>query len=399
MTPWSVVKDDHREIRPKLRYFRYAVISFTALLVLSLGFSLIPADPPAPADPPFSEQARLAALQDSMDLRAAAERISANAASGGAPNAAVVDGTVTLLTLQARALLSPSDFSPVRPASGSGSPPAPGSAPPSAEAPATGTAAAAAPTLAELASALSASGVERLNDAARADGGMARLLAGAGTAQLLAAENVAAAGGVAVERLPHAVTGAPAAVGASGQAADPTASACPSPLPVPTGSGQETTATGTAAVLVNVLSAAVAAEQQSTYAYQAALPRLGPDDARTAGTFLGQHQELAEEAAARSREACSAPPAQQPGFVLGPDFLAAPRDGLARLELAALPAYGDIVAQADGDLRTWAIAALQSAARRAAHWNGAPGPFPGVVLDQDQLPELPAGPLPAPAGT
>ena len=420
MTPWSVVKEDDPENRPKLRYFRYAVISFTALIVLSLGFSLVPADPPEPGDPPFSEQARAAALQDALGLRAAAGRLSA--AGDGTPAAA--GWTVTLLTLQARALLSPADSYPPADASASATPLPSG---PPAEPWATQES-----TPAGLASALSASGVQRLTDAAEADGGMARLLAGAGTAQLLAAENLAAAAGIAPETLPHAGAAAPPAASPSAPAPDGTASACPSPFPAPgtTGpgataepgaaagqdaAGQDAAGQGAAgqgpvagrgpvgadtpAGLGLALSAAVAAEQQSTYAYQAALPRLGPGDSRAAEAFLGQHRELAAGAAAYARAACSTPQPQQPGFVLGPDFLAAPGEGLARLELAALPAYGDVIARADGGLRAWAIAALQSAARRAAHWNGVVGPVPGVLLDQDQLPELPASPAPPPAET
>lgn len=153
------------------------------------------------------------------------------------------------------------------------------------------------------------------------------------------------------------------------------------------------------AVLGSALSAAVAAEQQGLYAYQAALPRLGAGDAPAAEAFLGQHRELAAQAAAHTRAACSAPPAQPPGFVLDPGFLANPRDGLARLEVASLSAYGDVIAQADGGLRSWAIAALQSAARRAAHWDGGVGPVPGLPLDEDRLPELPASPAPASTGT
>jgi hypothetical protein len=152
-------------------------------------------------------------------------------------------------------------------------------------------------------------------------------------------------------------------------------------------------------VLGSALSAAVTIEQQSMYAYQAALPRLGAGDAPAAEAFLGQHRELAAEAAAYALAACSTPQPQQPGFVLGPDFLATPGDGLARLESEALPAYGDVIARADGGLRAWAIAALQSAARRTAHWNGGVGPVPGLLLDQDQLPELPASPAPASAGS
>ena len=262
-----------------------------------------------------------------------------------------------------------------------------------------------APTVAGLASALSASGVQRLGDAATADGGMARLLAGAGIAQLLAAERLAAAAGITTATLPHAGAGSSGAPGGSAPAAGPPQSTCPSPAPAPNDpdpdpdTGQATTATGTAEVPGKALAAAVTTEQQSIYAYQAALPRLKPEDSGAAATFLGQHQELAAAAAARSTAACSAAQAQQPGFVLDPGFLAAPGDGLRRLELAALPAYGNIIAQADGGLRIWAIGALQSAARRAAHWDGAVGPVPGVLLDQGQLPELPASPAPVPTGT
>ncbi|WP_228405682.1 DUF4439 domain-containing protein [Pseudarthrobacter sp. L1SW] len=443
------MKDDNRENRPKLRYFRYAVISFTALLVLSLGFALIPAEPPPPADPPFSEQARRAALHDALELRAAAERLGAAAAVGAAPDAAgktaAVDSTVTLLTLQARALLSPSESSPAQeapaPASPSGLPQpstaSPAPAPPAASSPATASpvapAAAPPPSLAKLASALSASGVQRLADAAKADGGMARLLAGAGTAQLLAAEDVAAAGGIAVETLPHGAAGTPgnapttdpsttAAAPAASPTSPPTSSACPSLLEAPAGpptaqvpapagvpasagqgtTGQGTTAQGTpgtgmGAAVATALSAAVAAEQQSVYAYQAALPRLTANDAGPAGAFLAEHEDLAEEAAAQSLAACDAAQAQQPGYVLAPDFLAVPSAGLARLELASLPAFGDVIALAGGGTRAWAIAALQSAARRAAHWGGDPGPVPGILLEQDQLPDLPASPTPAPA--
>lgn len=396
MTPWSVVKDDNRENRPKLRYFRYAFISFTALLVLSLGFALIPAEPPPPADPPFSVQARMAALDDALELRTAAERLSAAAAAGGAPDnagkPAAVDMTVTLLTLQARALLSPSESSPAQDAPSPASP-QPTPQPATADSPR-----AELSSLAGLASALSASGMERLADAVKADGGMARLLAGAGTAQLLAAEDVAATGGIALETLPHAAAGPPG--GAPPSAATPatgptptstsTGSACPSPPPAPE-------SLPTSAAVASALSAALAAEQQSVYAYQAALPRLAAEDAGTARAFLGEHEDLAAEAAEQSRAACSAPQIQ-PGYVLDPEFLARPAAGLARLELVSLPAFGDIIALADGGTREWAISALQAAAHRAAHWGGDPGPVPGILLDQDRLPDLPAGPTPAPAG-
>ncbi|MFP5367233.1 MAG: DUF4439 domain-containing protein, partial [Actinomycetes bacterium] len=410
------MKDDNRENRPILRYFRYAVISFTAFLVLSLGFTLIPADPPAPADPPFSEQARRAALADSLDLLAAA-RQTAEAAGTDTAASPAADGTVTLLTLQARALVSPSESSLPDAAT------APASSLSSPSAASEGTAPSPEPTTAatpaDLAAALSASGLQRLRDAETADGGMARLLAGAGTAQLLAAGKLAAASGVAVETLPHAAAAAPGGSNAVGSpSSTPGPTDCPSPQPVPTGlpatgspapaaapatdgdaraSARPAVPALQASALGAALSAAGAAEHQGVYAYQAALPRLAPDQTLIAQGFLEQHQELASEAAAHARAACLEPAIQQPGYVLDPGFLAAPAAGLAALELAALPVYGDLVAHADGDVRKWAIAALQSTARRAVQWGGDPGPVPGIALDPEQLPGLSAAPTASPA--
>ncbi|WP_240720000.1 DUF4439 domain-containing protein [Pseudarthrobacter sp. NamB4] len=407
------MKADNPENRPALRYFRYAVLAFTALLVLSLGFGLIPAAPPPAAVPPFPEQARAAALQETLRLRAAAVHL-ATPAAGAPVNPAVLDATVTLLTLQARALLSPSDSLPTaRPTAPGSSPAAEATAADSSPSgplsqqepgpPAATTAAPAhVPTPGELASALSASGVQRLTDAEKAHGGMARLLAGTGTAQLLAAETMAASVGVPGDPLPHARPGTATAMRetsappADAAGTGPTPTSCPSPRPGPAGTesageeaGQETSTAGTPAGLGSALSMAVAVEQRSVYAYQAALPRLAPADAATAAAFLDQHQELAAEASAHSSAACSDPGAQQPGYVLGAEFLAAPAAGLAKLELAALPAYGDVVSQADGGLRKWAISALEETARRVARWGGDPGPVPGILLDAGQLPELP----------
>ncbi|WP_259460333.1 ferritin-like domain-containing protein [Pseudarthrobacter phenanthrenivorans] len=412
------MKDDNQENRPLLRYFRYAVISFTAFLVLGLGFTLIPADPPAPADPPFSEQARRAALADSLDLLAAARQTSVAAGADTAASPAA-DATVTLLTLQARALVSPSESSLPDAAT------APASSLSSPSAASEGTAPAPEPTTAatpaDLAAALSASGLQRLRDAETADGGMARLLAGAGTAQLLAAGKLAAASGVALETLPHAAAAAPGgstAVGSPASTPGRTPSDCPSPQPVPTGlpatgspapaaapatdgdapaSARPAVPALQASALGSALAAAGAAEHQGVYAYQAALPRLAPDQTLIAQGFLEQHQELASEAAAHARAACLEPAIQQPGYVLDPGFLAAPATGLAALELAALPVYGDLVAHADGEVRKWAIAALQSTARRAVQWGGDPGPVPGIALDPEQLPGLSAAPTASPA--
>lgn len=263
-------------------------------------------------------------------------------------------------------------------------------------------------TAAGLATALAASGTERLRDAEAADGGMARLLAGAGTAQVLAAQELAAA------------TGSPDAVAAAGQAgpggtanvseaastapaADPgaTAPATPgSPAACPlvpsrqaavsekAQSGEQVPPPGPAAP-GSALAALAAAELEAVYGYQAALARLPEDAAGPASEFLRRHQDLVEDAEAASRLHCAVPPPQEPGYVLEPGFLAAPAAGLAQLEAATLPAYGDVVALTDGSARTWAIAGLQAAAERTVHWGGDPGAVPGILLDEARLPLLP----------
>ncbi|TLM85017.1 DUF4439 domain-containing protein [Pseudarthrobacter sp. NamE2] len=365
-----------------MRYFRYVVLALAALLVVSLGFAFIRAEPPAPPPPPFSEQARAAALADALQLRAAGLRLAGGAADGGA--AAAVDRAVTLLTIQARALLLPGAA-----AAGTGVPTA------SADAAAPAPSAAPALPAPELAAALAASGAQRLKDAETVDGGMARLLAGAGTAQVLAAQQLAAATGE-----PEAVSGlGPAAQqghgtnpAAGSAAAETTTDAnetpCPSPSGPPASTGPEPSAAGAAPG--TALVAAAAAELEAVYGYQAALTRLPPEAAGPASEFLGQHQGLAREAETRSRFWCGTPLPQQPGYALGQEFLAAPSDGMARLEAATLPAYGDVVAVTDGSTRLWAIAALRSAVMRTAHWGGDPGPLPGLPLNEQQLPPLPA---------
>jgi hypothetical protein len=357
------VNDDNQENRPRMRYFRYAVFSLTALLVLSLGFALIPPERPAPAEPPFSEKARAAALEETLRLRAAGQELAASGPGSvaGVPLDDAADKVVTLLTLQARALLLPASpaaggpaasRTPASPASATGSP----STPPS-------SGVSVSVTAAEFAAALAASGQQRLKDAKTADGGMARLLAGAGTAQLLAAERL----------------GAPRVT----------------PPEEPVQDGQETAATCPAAPPTAGVSAGAAlvaareAELETVYGYQAALTRLPPEGAGPASEFLAQHQDLADEAEKYSLMHCGTPSPRSPGYVLSQEFLDAPAAGLARLETATLPPYGDIVALAGGEARAWALSALQAAARRAQHWEARPNPLPGLVLDESKLPELP----------
>jgi len=384
VTTWSVVKEDSQETSSQRRYFRYAVLSLTALLVLGLGIALVPHQPAPPAVPPFSEQARASALSDALFLRSAGLALAGPARGPApAPGSAPLERAVTLLTIQARALMLP------------GNPAAPGTSPAATAVTAPGQSGGASPpttaprlpsSAAELAVALSASGVQRLRDAETADGGMARLLAGAGTAQLLAAEDMAAAAGVSVEAFP--ATSAPSAPSSAPQ--------CPSAFPSagPAESTDDATSTVDAS-LASALSAAVEAEQQAVYGYQAALTRLDAASAVQASHLLEQHQDLASEAAAQGRMHCATVPPPQPGYALSTAFLEAPAAGLGSLEAGTLPVYGDVVALSTGPTRSWAVSALVAAARRTLRWGGDPGPLTGVTLDESELPQLPvADPVP-----
>jgi hypothetical protein len=371
VTTWSVVNDDTTESGPRRRYFRYAVFALTALLVLSLGFVLIPREPDAPAPPPFSEQARAAAFSDAVDLRALALASGESAeAARQEPMAAASQRAVTLLTVQARALMLPADKLPTDKSMAISS-----AAAPSAQVPPPSSAA-------ELATALHASGAQRLRDAETADGGIARLLAGTGTAQLLAAEEMAAAAGTVVDSLPGRTL--PGSVPSSPALSSPAASSAESPA-----AGCTATATSGGADLASSFTSVARAELELVYAYQAALTRLPPASVAPASDFLTQHEDLSREAEAAAAARCAALPPTPAGYALDAAFLADPAAALGVLEAGTLPAYGDLVALSAGAERAWALAALQSAARRAAHWGASPGPVPGMVLDAPALPALP----------
>lgn len=349
---------------------------------------LIPHQPPAPAETPFSERARAAALADTLALRAAGTQLAGAAAGAGAPNGtAVLDRVVTLLTIQARAMLLPGDTSATPARTDAGQTTAPDSSAGQTRPPGSSTSTVPS-TAADLAAALSASGAKRLTDALEADGGMARLLAGAGAAQLLAAREVAASAGVPAEELP----GWQEPNDPSGQAIPATAE-CTSPRP--SGEGEDDSAGDderAGAGMDSALSAALASELETVYGYQAALTRLDPAAAAQASGLLAEHLDLAEQAEAYAALHCAAVPPTQPGYVLDNAFLAAPAAGLARLESGNLRAFGDVVAFSTAPTRGWAVSAVMAAAKRTVLWGGDPGAVPGLELDESQLPPLPALP-------
>jgi hypothetical protein len=318
-----------------------------------------------------------------MRLRQAGSTL-ADAVSGAERQALL--HTVTLLTTQARALTGPDQgLTPTATgtasgtssgtASGTGTPaPAGGEAPTVASAP-------------QLAAALSASSNRRLKDAEAADGGMARLLAAVGTAQLLQASSLATAVGAPAPEPP-----APAEQASAPAAVSPPASArsCLAATP--------SAAAGGTATSESALAMTVKTEAETVYGYQVALARLDGSAAGSASQLLARHEAVLAEAEALSRAACANIPPREAGYTLGPLFLEQPAAGLGSLEAGTLPVYGDLVALSDGSTRQWAISGLLAAANRAALWGADSGPLPGIVVDTAQLPQLPEA-SPAPQST
>ena len=375
MTTWSVVKDDTREKQwrdffPRLLP-RFTLWACVALVVVSLGASVTPAQPRKPAEPPFSEQARAAALSEALRLSAAGEQLG-QAVPGPASGAAQasISRTVSLLTTQARALLAPGD-APLAAAS-----PTPSPLPPS--------------SVSGLVDALASSGGQRLADAAKADGGMARLLAAVGTAQLLQASALAAAAGAAP----------PAQVPAAAEVTAPERpGACPPESAAASSSAGGQHVPSGAATLAAALARAVRTEAETVYGYQVALTRLSGEAAAAAAAQLARHEALLSGAEALSRLHCVPIPPREAGYTLESSFLASPATGLAGLEAATLPVYGDLVALSTGETRQWAVSALLGGSRRAAAWGADTGPVPGLAADPAAFPPLPAespGPAPSP---
>ncbi|WP_144673925.1 ferritin-like domain-containing protein [Arthrobacter sp. U41] len=381
------MKDDTGEKRRRELIPRVALLACLALVVVSLGMALRPGSPPEPAEPPFSEQARSAALTETLRLRAAGEQL---ARSTAGDEKAAAAGTVSLLTNQARALLVPGQSAPASPPAPR-SPSAGTSASPSVS-PTSSPAVAQPPaTAAALATELAASASQRFADAAGSDGGMARLLAAVGTAQLLQASSLAAAAGAPAPAGPDPGAGAPGVDGLSGACQDATGS--PSSSPAEPSADQDSAA----ATLHGALAATVRTELEAVYGYQVALTRMDGAAAASASRQLTRHEALATDAEDLSRVHCAPVPPREAGYTMTPEFLASPAAGLGGLEATALPVYGDLVALSEGPTRQWAISGLVGTARRSALWGAETGALPGLAADPQGFPELPApSPTPSP---
>jgi hypothetical protein len=381
------VNDDSGRKRRPASYLRYALLALAAFLVLSLGFALIPRESPAPATPPFSEQARAAALAETLDLRTVSQQL-ADGSSGARRQ--LFSHTVTLLTTQARALVLPG--AAAGSAAGQSGTEGPSATASSGAAP-SGTA-----TLPALVSALSKSGKARLVHADKADGGMARLLAAVGTAQLLQATTLAQAAGT-----PPPALQAPAATqrnAATCSVDTPSGSSTGSEDGAQSGNDGQPTPTADpagSATLAAALDRVVRTEVETVYGYQVALTRLDGPAADQAAALLATHESLVGQAEAYTRVQCVSVPPRDPGYTLGTSFLQKPAAGLASLEAGTLPVYGDLVALSDGETRRWAVSSLVAAAQRTMRWGSDPGPVPGIVLDTALLPELPEPAAPSPS--
>jgi hypothetical protein len=222
---------------------------------------------------------------------------------------------------------------------------------------------------------------------------MARLLAGTGVAQLLAAEEMAAATGTALDALPGTALPGPNVPGPDPSSPVMSSPAAPSSAGSTAGSPNAScaaTPTPGSTDLASSLTSVAGAELELIYAYQAALTRLPAASLAPASDFLAQHENLGHDVRKAAAAHCAVLPPAPAGYALDAAFLADPAPALGTLEASTLPAYGDLIALSAGTGRAWAVAALQSAARRAVYWGASTGPVAGVDLDESALPELPA---------
>lgn len=359
MTPWSVVNGQTSEKRQTPPWGRVLLATVVALLVAGTGMVLIPRDSGTPTAVPFSETARVVALEDTQRLReSAALMVEAAASDAGMPT---LGNAVTLLTTHAQALQSPNSVA---------------SRAPSSVGPATADQErAAAPTSrrASFLTALAGSGQKRLDDAREADGGIARLLAAVGTAQLLQAERLAAEWQLPLQQQPTAAdTKAPTAT--------PLAASCPSASPAP-----EPTSATTDTALASV----VRSQQEAIYVYQVTLKRLDTSNSAAAGKYLQTHEVLLQQAESLTSANCADAPPGEAGYRLPEQFTQDPAAFLGSVELSSLPRFGDLVALSTDETRTWAIDGLLAAARRSTAWGAALPALPGLMLDVGDLPSLP----------
>ncbi len=318
------------------------------LLVTGVGvFAAAPGEP----EPTFTEKAQQAAAGRARDLAADAEVLAAGAgpAAGGYAQAA------QLLATQATGLALPSAGGSDSNGDGGGKGDGGNEA-----ADASGSDSAPEPiTSAAFLEALNASARTSLEDAGRAEPGIARLLASAGSSQRQQAASLGGLLGLPVDAPPGAV------------------------LEAPPGEECADEARGSEDHRSRLL-AAVHTEEQAAYAYEVAAAR-GADPA---GLLAGarEHAAVAGTAAAVLAGLCAPAPARAAAFALDPGFLTDPRAGIARLEQELSVFYGSMVGSGGTELRRWAVDRLNASVQRSFAADGIAEPFPGIPVEQQALP-------------
>ncbi len=323
---------------------------------------LLPRDSGTPPAVSFTETARLTALEDTLLLRESATTLAQSAAPEAERPA--LGSAVTLLTTHAQALLDPHG------ATSSAASSATSSATPSGG---SATVATAASSRGAFVTELAGSGWTRLADARTADGGIARLLAAVGSAQVLQAEKLAAEWQLP---LPDQTT----VLETKAPSATPLAASCPSASPTP----EPTSATTDTA-----LAAVVRSQQEAIYVYQVALKRLDETKSAAAAKHLHVHEVLLRQAESVTSANCADAPTSEAGYRVPEQLTHDPATFLGSLELASLPRFGDLVALSTDETRIWALEGLLSAARRSTAWGAPLPPLPGLTLDAGELPSLP----------
>ena len=378
MTTWSVVNDDTREKRWQDHFPRslprYALLVCLALVVVSLGVVLTPARPPEPAEPPFSEQARAAALAETVRLLDAGSQL--GTAARTVQNAAGQRGRPSGRCRESRHRAD-CDLADTPGASAAGArrkPCGPGRRrppPPAGQRPR------------QLLRRIDSVRFRPARSARRTSSGDRRRAGGGSGRQRPPAPRGRCRGrrrhGTAAGRRRHRSAAAGVRPrrrhrnGGAGSRRNLPAAVRHLPVAVRDGalhrgSGRSRTVHSSAARRRAIRGRVQPrrrpggrlsrTEAQTIYGYQVALTRLGGDAAKSAAEELAHHDALLGGVESLSRLHLFRGAAARGGLRAGPSFLASPAAGLGDLEAAALPVYGDLVALSEGETRQWAIAAL-----------------------------------------
>lgn len=124
----------------------------------------------------------------------------------------------------------------------------------------------------------------------------------------------------------------------------------------------------------------LATEHATVYGYGVAGARLSGARRRRATADLDAHRARRDRLRALIAETGASPEPAAPAYALPSPVTDAESATalLVRLEESVAAHYADLVAEAEGEMRTFAALSLSDAAVRAARWRGSTVPFPGL---------------------